>query len=56
MAQSIPAKLESAELVAHDPATGEEIGSAPLTLPEDVARAVGRAREAQSAWLRARRE
>src|SRR5712691_7498209 len=50
MAQSIPAKLETAELIAHDPATGEEIGSAPLTMPEDVARAVGRARVAQSAW------
>src|SRR5258707_1406453 len=50
MAQSIPAKLETAELIAHDPATGEEIGSAPLTMPEDVARAVGRARGAQSAW------
>src|SRR5437667_1704711 len=53
MAQSIPAKLETAELIARDPATGEEIGSAPLTMPEDVARAVGRAREAQSAWARA---
>src|SRR6266404_3339415 len=53
MAQSIPAKLETAQLIAHDPATGEEIGSAPLTMPEDVARAVGRAREAQSAWARA---
>ena len=53
MAQSIPAKLETAELIAHDPATGEEIGSAPLTMPEDVARAVGRARGAQSAWARA---
>ena len=53
MAQSIPAKLENAELVAHDPATGEEIGSVPLTLPEDVARAVSRAREAQGEWTRA---
>src|SRR6266849_4385911 len=53
MAQSIPAKLETAQLIAHDPATGEEIGSAPLTMPEDVARAVGRARVAQSAWARA---
>ncbi len=53
MAQSIPAKLENAELIAHDPATGEEIGSAPLTMPEDVARAVGRAREAQREWARA---
>src|ERR1700682_3547420 len=52
MAQSIPAKLERAELIARDPATGEEIGSAPLTMPEDVARAVGRAREAQSEWAR----
>ena len=53
MAHSIPAKLETAELVGHDPATGEEIGSAPLTMPEDVARAVGRAREAQTGWARA---
>src|SRR5260370_2594603 len=53
MAQSIPAKLETAELIDHDPATGEEIGSAHVTMPEDVARAVGRAREAQSAWSRA---
>src|SRR5712691_10932329 len=52
MAQSIPAKLESDELIARDPATGEEIGSATLTMPEDVARAVGRARAAQSAWAR----
>src|SRR6266851_6915109 len=53
MAQSIPAKLESAELIARDPATGEEIGRAPLTMPEDVARAVGRARAAQTEWARA---
>ena len=33
-----------------DPATGGEIGRAPLTIPEEVARAVGRAREAQPAW------
>ena len=30
--------------------TGEEIGRAPQTMPEDVARAVGRAREAQRQW------
>lgn len=50
MAQSIPAKTTGAEIVSHDPATGEEIGRAPLTLPEEVARAVGRARAAQAAW------
>jgi succinate-semialdehyde dehydrogenase/glutarate-semialdehyde dehydrogenase len=50
MAQSIPAKLERPELISYDPATGEEIGRAPLTLPEEVARAVGRAREAQRQW------
>ena len=50
MAQSIPAKITGAEIVSRDPATGEEIGRVPLTLPEDVARAVGRARAAQNAW------
>jgi acyl-CoA reductase-like NAD-dependent aldehyde dehydrogenase len=50
MAQSIAAKSAGAEIICHDPATGEEIGRAPLTMPEEVARAVGRAREAQPAW------
>src|SRR5437588_5783382 len=50
MAQSIAAKAPGAEIICHDPATGEEIGRAPLTMPEEVARAVGRAREAQPAW------
>src|SRR6185436_17364005 len=50
MAQTIPAKAETAEIVSRDPTTGEEIGRAPLTMPEEVARAVGRARAAQSAW------
>src|SRR5437899_2207730 len=50
MAQSIPAKSERAELISRDPATGEEIGRAPLVMPEEVARAVGRAREAQHEW------
>src|SRR5262249_46896666 len=50
MAQSIPAKSEAPEIISRDPATGEEIGRAPLTLPEEVARAVGRARTAQAAW------
>src|SRR5216110_1008768 len=50
MAQSVPAKSPGAEIICHDPATGEEIGRAPLTMPEEVARAVGRAREAQPVW------
>jgi len=50
MAQTMPAKSPGAELVSRNPATGEEIGRAPLTMPEDVARAVGRAREAQRKW------
>src|SRR5882672_7311307 len=50
MAQTMPAKSTGAELVSRNPATGEEIGRAPLTMPEDVARAVGRARDAQRAW------
>jgi len=50
MAQTIPAKTETAEIVSRDPTTGEEIGRAPLTMPEEVARAVGRARAAQPAW------
>ncbi len=50
MAQSIPAQSEAQELISRDPATGEEIGRAPLTPPEGVARAVARARAAQRAW------
>lgn len=50
MAQSMPAKSTGAEIICHNPATGEEIGRAPLVMPEEVARAVGRAREAQPAW------
>src|SRR5712672_653750 len=50
MAQTILAKSTGAELVSRNPATGEEIGRAPQTMPEDVARAVGRARDAQRSW------
>src|SRR5215475_5818754 len=50
MAQSIPAKADAPEIISRDPATGEEIGRVPLTLPEEVARAVDRARAAQTAW------
>lgn len=50
MAQTIQAKAETAEIISRDPTTGEEIGRATLTMPEEVARAVGRARAAQPAW------
>jgi acyl-CoA reductase-like NAD-dependent aldehyde dehydrogenase len=50
MAQTIAAKLPGAEIICHDPTTGEEIGRAPLFMPEEVAHAVARAREAQTAW------
>src|SRR5260370_17436929 len=50
MAQIIRAKAERPEIIVRAPATGGEIGRVPLTIPEEVARAVGRAREAQPAW------
>ena len=50
MAQTIPAKSPGAEIIVYNPATTEEIGRAPLTMPEEVARAVGRAREVHTAW------
>ncbi len=50
MAQTIPAKSDRAELVSRNPVTGAEIGRAPIATPEEVARAVGRAREAQRSW------
>src|SRR5512138_2047713 len=50
MAQSIAARSPGAEIICHDPTTGEEIGRAPLFMPEEVAHAVARAREAQPAW------
>ena len=50
MAQSIPTRSPGAEIIVYNPATTHEIGRAPLTMPEEVARAVGRAREAQPAW------
>jgi acyl-CoA reductase-like NAD-dependent aldehyde dehydrogenase len=50
MAQRLPVELERADLVSYDPATGEEVGRAPLTMPEEVAHAVIHAREAQAEW------
>ena len=50
MAQTIPAKSSGAEIICHDPATGQEVGRAPLFMPEEVAHAVARAREAGPVW------
>src|SRR5260370_7638870 len=38
------------EIISYDPATGEEIGRAPLNAPKEVHSAVSRARAAQPAW------
>jgi len=38
------------EIISYDPATGEELGRAPVATAGDVARAVERARAAQAAW------
>ena len=46
----LPAKSALQEIISYDPATGEEIGRAPLASPEDVRQAVSRARAAQPAW------
>ena len=51
-AQTTPVERTHAfrEVVSYDPATGGEIGRAPLSSPEDVKQAVARARHAQPAW------
>jgi succinate-semialdehyde dehydrogenase/glutarate-semialdehyde dehydrogenase len=38
------------EIISHDPATGEEVGRAPLTTPPEVTAAVQAARAAQPQW------
>lgn len=38
------------EIIVTNPATGQEVGRAPIFTPEQVAAAVARARTAQSAW------
>lgn len=48
--QTIPAPSKPSEVVSYDPATGEEIGRAPLASLADVESAVRRARAAQPAW------
>jgi len=41
------------ELIAHNPATGSEIGRVPVTPPGEVAAVVARARDAQARWAAA---
>ena len=49
--RTLPAQVESAkEIISYDPATGDEIGRARLTSPEEVKQAVIKARRAQPAW------
>jgi acyl-CoA reductase-like NAD-dependent aldehyde dehydrogenase len=49
--QTLPTKSQRAsEIVSYDPATGAEIGRAPLASTEEVHEAVKRARIAQPAW------
>ena len=42
----------ASEIVSYDPATGEEVGRAPIATAREVARAVEQARAAQTAWAR----
>jgi succinate-semialdehyde dehydrogenase/glutarate-semialdehyde dehydrogenase len=42
---------QTAEIISYDPATGEEVGRAPVATADEVGRAVGRAREAQAVWV-----
>lgn len=49
--ETIDARSETArEVISYDPATGEELGRAPLRSSEEVRAAVERARAAQKSW------
>ena len=49
--QTLDIKAEQVkEIISYDPATGEEIGRAPIVSAGEVAEAVRRARQAQTAW------
>ena len=51
--QTLPVPATAArEIVSSDPATGAEIGRAPLSSAEEVRQAVARARQAQPAWAK----
>ncbi|MDT4967906.1 MAG: hypothetical protein QOJ64_2643 [Acidobacteriota bacterium] len=41
---------QAREIISYNPATGEEVGRAPLTSSEEVSQAIGLARGAQTAW------
>ena len=50
-AEAAAARAEPArEIISYDPATGEEVGRAPLGSARDVEAAVARARAAQKGW------
>ncbi|HKC64300.1 MAG TPA: aldehyde dehydrogenase family protein [Pyrinomonadaceae bacterium] len=49
--QTLDIKTEQVkEIISYDPATGEEVGRAPIASAEEVAEAVKLARRAQAAW------
>ena len=49
--ETLPSQAaQTREIISYDPATGEDVGRAPLASPEDVKEAVRRARAAQPAW------
>jgi succinate-semialdehyde dehydrogenase/glutarate-semialdehyde dehydrogenase len=48
--QSLPQVKTDPEIISYDPATGKELGRAPLSSLEDVRQAVKQARAAQPAW------
>jgi len=49
--QTLPAQsVKATEVVSYDPGTGEEIGRAPLSSPQEVKEAVVKARQVQPGW------
>ena len=49
--QTLPAQnVKATEVVSYDPGTGQEIGRAPLSSPQEVKDAVVKARQAQPGW------
>ncbi|MDQ1707562.1 MAG: succinate-semialdehyde dehydrogenase / glutarate-semialdehyde dehydrogenase, partial [Pyrinomonadaceae bacterium] len=51
--QTLPAQNRHVrEIISYDPATGAEIGRAPLATSDEVKDAVRRARAAQPAWAK----
>lgn len=48
--QPFPSPAQQREIISYDPATGEEIGRAAMSSPDEVKQAVAEARQAQPAW------